>query len=77
MRQTLLEALQNDSNLGVRVEAVNSLLGALRAAADQGGRLDDQRVVEVLRNRMEKDSNNYIRMQSAAAIRQLGPRKVY
>ena len=77
VRQTLVEALQNDSNPGVRVEAVNSLLGALRAAADQGGRLDDQRVVEVLRDRMEKDSNNYIRMQSAAAIRQLGPRKVY
>ncbi len=77
VRQTLLEALQNDSNPGVRVEAINSLLGALGAAADQGGPLDDQRVVQVLRDRMVKDSNNYIRMQSAAAIRQLGPRKVY
>ncbi len=73
VRQALLDALLNDSNPGVRVEAIN----ALRALAEKGGPLDDQHLVNVLRDRMRKDPNNYIRMQSAAAIRQLGPRGVY
>lgn len=72
VRQTLLDALLEDSNPGVRVEAIN----ALRGLAEKGT-LDDTRLVNVLRDRMQRDPNNYIRMQSAAAIRQLGPRAVY
>jgi HEAT repeat protein len=72
VRQTLLDALLEDSNPGVRVEAIN----ALRGLAEKGT-LDDPRLVNVLRDRMQRDPNNYIRMQSAAAIRQLGPRGVY
>lgn len=77
VRQTLIEALLDDPNPGVRVEAINSLQGALRAMAENGMLRQDERLVEVLRNRMEKDSCNYIRLQSAAAIRQLGPRELY
>ena len=77
VREALLDALLQDSNPGVRVEAINSLVGALRAGPEKGAVLQDQRVVRVLRDRMEKDPNNYIRMQSAAAIRQWGPRQVY
>ncbi len=77
VRQTLMEALLDDPNPGVRVEAINSLQGALRAIAEKGAVRQDERLVEVLRNRMQKDSCNYIRLQSAAAIRQLGPRELH
>ncbi len=73
VRQTLLDILERDANPGLRVEAIN----ALRVLADKDGPLNDRRVVEVLRDRMQKDPNNYVRMQSAAAFRQLGPRETY
>ncbi|HJY86539.1 MAG TPA: HEAT repeat domain-containing protein [Candidatus Acidoferrales bacterium] len=77
VRQTLLEALANDANPGVRVEAINSLGGALRAMAEKGTMSQDLRLVNVLRERMQKDPNNYVRMQCSEAVRQLGPRELY
>ncbi len=73
VRQTLLAVLEGDANPGLRVEAIN----ALRALADKAGPFNDQRVMEVLRDRVRKDPNNYVRMQSAAAMRQLGPRATF
>jgi len=73
VRDTLLAALVEDSNPGVRVEAIN----ALRTLTEKLPEFDDQRVIDVLRERMQKDPNTYIRMQSAAAVRQLGPRQSY
>ena len=73
VRDTLLTALVEDSNPGVRIEAVN----ALRTLAEKSAEFDDQRVIDVLRERMQKDSNAYIRMQSAAVVRQQGPRQSY
>lgn len=73
VRQVFLEALLEDDNPGVRVEAIN----ALRALAEKSREQADPRLVEVLRERMEKDPNTYIRMQSAAAIREMRPREVY
>ncbi len=69
VRQTLIEVLQNDSNSGVRVEAVNLLVNALRAEDSSGSA--DPKVLAVLRYRLRNDPNNYVRLQSAAAIRQL------
>lgn len=77
VRQTLLDALLNDNNPGVRVEAINSLQGVLRAMAETGVASEDARLVNVLRDRMQRDPNNYIRLQCATAIRQLGNREVY
>jgi len=68
VRNTLLDTLMDDQNPGVRVEAVNSL----REMAEKGEVTSDSRVLEVLRDRMQHDPNSYIRLQSAAAIRDLG-----
>lgn len=73
IRQTLLDALVDDQNPGVRIEAIN----ALRQMAARGQVVTDNRMLSVLRDRMEKDPSTYIRLQSAAAIRDLGPRQKF
>jgi HEAT repeats/Putative zinc-finger len=70
VRKTLLDALTDDQNPGVRIEAIN----ALRSMAEKGQVTSDEHMLSVLRERMEKDPNTYIRLQSAAAVRDLGPR---
>jgi anti-sigma factor RsiW len=70
VQQTLIEALKNDTNSGVRIEAINLLLHALRADGQTGSA--DPQILSVLRDRLRNDPNNYIRLQSAAALRQLG-----
>jgi hypothetical protein len=73
VRETLLDALVEDQNPGVRIEAVN----ALRNMAANGQMDADDHSVDVLRERMRKDPNTYIRLQSAAAIRDIGPRQKF
>ncbi|MGB8542956.1 MAG: HEAT repeat domain-containing protein [Candidatus Acidiferrales bacterium] len=73
VQQTLLDALVDDQNPGVRVEAIN----ALRAMAAKGQVESDDHLVSVLRERMQKDPSTYIRLQSAAAIQDLGPRQKF
>jgi len=67
VRQTMIEALQNDDNPSVRVEAMNHLMNSLPAESSSGA-VD---LVAVLRDRVRNDPNNYIRAQSAVALRQL------
>ena len=69
IRDTLLGALTDDTNPGVRVEAINSL----REMAEKGQVASDNHMLAVLRDRMQHDPNTYIRLQSAAAIRDLDP----
>jgi hypothetical protein len=73
IQQTLLDALVDDQNPGVRVEAIN----ALREMAAKGQVESDGHLLAVLRDRMQKDPSTYIRLQSAAAIRDLGPRQKF
>jgi HEAT repeats/Putative zinc-finger len=73
VRQTLLDALVDDQNPGVRIEAVN----ALRSMAQKGQADPDDHMLAVLRDRMRKDPNTYIRLQSAATISDLGPREKF
>ncbi|HTU34854.1 MAG TPA: HEAT repeat domain-containing protein [Candidatus Acidoferrum sp.] len=72
VRQTLLDAL-NDRNPGVRIEAIN----ALQSMAAKGEVVSDEHMLSVLRDRMLNDPNTYIRMQSAAVFRDLGPRQKF
>ena len=70
VRQTLLDVLQSDSNSGVRVEAINLVINSLRAQSESGPA--DPQILSVLRDRLRNDPNNYVRLQSAAALRELG-----
>jgi len=72
VRKTILEALLRDENPGVRIEAVNALREMVESA-----QAPDRELMRVLRERMEKDPNTYIRVQSAAAVRSLEQRGIY
>ena len=76
VRQTLLDALQHDKNPGVRVEAVSALRTFLESQSDQTP-LRDDRISRVLAERKAKDPNEFVRMQSAAAMQQIAARKEY
>ncbi len=60
VRAAFLHVAQNDTNPGLRIAAVNALAGSA-----------DRQVLPVLRELAEKDSNTYIRMQCANAVREL------
>jgi hypothetical protein len=70
VRNTLLGALEDDQDSDVRVEAIDSL----RRLVESGQIASDDGVLAVLRDRMGHDSNPYIRLQSAAVIRELDSR---
>jgi HEAT repeat protein len=91
VRDTLLEALQHDANPGVRVEAVNLLVRSLEGEggaelADPGDAPEIagaqtptdpsvSRVIRALEGLQHRDPNRYVRLRSAAALRQIGPRE--
>lgn len=75
VRQAYLEAVVYDANLGVRAEAVTAL--RTLAESSRGVPYGDERIVTVLRDRMARDPNTFIRLQSAAAVRQIEPRQTH
>ena len=92
VRDTLLEALQHDANPGVRVEAVNLLVRSLEGeASGENPRSESEsevagadippdpsvaRVIHALEGLQRRDPNPYVRLRSAAALRQISPREV-
>jgi anti-sigma factor RsiW len=92
VRDTLLETLQHDANPGVRVEAVNLLVRSLEGEASgetpRSGREPEiagsqippdpsvERVIHALEGLQHRDPNPYVRLRSAAALRQISPREV-
>ena len=92
VRETLLEALRHDANPGVRVEAVNLLVRSLEGDSQDGpGSASElpstevsslssdssvERVVRALTDLERSDPNRYVRLRSAAALRQIGTRDV-
>lgn len=89
VRETLLEALDHDSNPGVRVEAVNLLVHTLENRTDSTQTVapapgEDSippdpsvaRVIQTLEDLQRHDPNRYVRLRSAAALRQIGPREL-
>lgn len=69
VRDTLLDALAADEDPGVRIEAVR----LLREMAARGQMASDDRVLALLRDRMQKDPSPAVRLQTTAALRALAP----
>lgn len=65
VQDALVDAAQHDDNLGVRDEAIDQLVTHAVAA-------EDQSLVPVLENLAANDSDRYVRMKSARALRRLG-----
>jgi hypothetical protein len=89
VRQALLEALDHDANPGVRVEAVNLLVRTLEnsssavslspSAPGEDSIPPDPsvaRVIQTLEDLQRHDPNRYVRLRSAAALRQIGPHEL-
>src|SRR5271167_1565638 len=92
VRETLIDALEHDANPGVRVEAVNLLVRSLEPGAlDASDNVEPalapdavqhpldpsmERVVRTLQDLQRNDPNRYVRLRSAAALRQIGTREV-
>ena len=73
VRHALLRALEHDANPGVRVQAISALRAYLDSASgDEFTR--DGSFVRILRDRQRKDPNEFVRLQSDAAIRQISAR---
>jgi hypothetical protein len=73
VRQTLLAALRKDANCGVRVEALNALVASLGAEEDSPTETSDTAILSALRESRDSDPNQYVRMVSATALRQIAP----
>ncbi|MGA2097490.1 MAG: HEAT repeat domain-containing protein [Candidatus Acidiferrum sp.] len=92
VRETLIDALEHDSNPGVRVEAVNLLVRSLEGGTPEAAlapkpmlapeplerSLDPsmERVIQTLQDLERSDPNRYVRLRSAAALRQIDPHEV-
>jgi HEAT repeats/Putative zinc-finger len=70
VQSAILGALSDDDNSGVRIQALNSVLERMRSREFSRVPLDN-RAVGILRDRMNNDSNSYIRSRSADALGQL------
>jgi len=70
VQSAILGALSDDDNSGVRIQALNSLIERMRSREFSRVPLDN-RAVSILRDRMNNDSNSYIRSRSADALGQL------
>lgn len=88
VRNTLLDVLDHDENPGVRVEAINLLVNSLGhdspemnsfPSLDMDSLPTDasvERALRMLEALQQHDPNRYVRLRSAAALRQIGPREV-
>jgi hypothetical protein len=70
VRDTLLDALQTDESSNVRAAAIGQILDALRSK--NGSITPEPQTLYVLRDRLRNDPSRSVRLQSAAALRELG-----
>ena len=70
VQTAILEALSDDDNSGVRIQALNTLFEQMRSRQFSAAPFGD-RAMSILRDRMQTDSNSYIRSRSADVLGQL------
>lgn len=70
VQSAILGALSDDDNSGVRIQALNTLLERMRSGEFARAPLDHH-ALSILRDRMQNDSNSYIRSRSADVLGQL------
>ncbi len=91
VRETLIDSLEHDANPGVRVEAVNLLVRSLESGAQNSADAPEiamvpegserpldpsmEHLVRTLQELQRSDPNRYVRLRSAAALRQIGTRE--
>ncbi|MBI1805004.1 MAG: HEAT repeat domain-containing protein [Ignavibacteriae bacterium] len=66
IKQALLFVLTHEKNPGLRIAAINYL-----DSARVGSKAFDQDVLNVLRDKMQSDDNNYIRLRAKAAVEEV------
>jgi HEAT repeat protein len=66
LQQTLINVLEHDRNMGVRVESVDLLVDQM----ERQGR--DETTLGALARLSTSDSNGYVRLKCASALRKLG-----
>ena len=65
IKKALLFVLQNDSSSGMRIEAMNRLV-----EANKTGNLFDEEDLQIFRQKMQQDNNNYIRYQAKNVLKE-------
>jgi hypothetical protein len=65
IKKTLLYVLQNDSSSGMRIEAMNRLV-----EANKTGNLFNEEDLQIFRQKMQQDNNNYIRYQAKTVLKE-------
>ena len=66
LRQSLIEVLEHDRNMGVRVESVDLLVDQVEKEGRNGA------ILSALGHLATSDSNSYVRLKCASALRKLG-----
>jgi hypothetical protein len=65
IKQAFLHVLMRDKNPALRIAAINSL-----DSARVEGQPRDKDLLEVLKERMQSDENNYIRIRAKAVLKE-------
>lgn len=66
IKKSFLTALKNDKNAGIRIAIINTL-----DSMKTGGARFDNDILEVLKDKMHTDDNNYIRLRAKEAVQEI------
>jgi len=65
IKKTYLDILKHDNNSAIRIAAINAL-----ASSKMGTAVPDKEFIDVLKQRMQTDNNDYIRLRAKAVLQE-------